>query len=328
MDTNRLLAHVAGLNEINKPAFRKTWNSVPLSKHVRLIDLDELTSNIVNDQNMGLLYAKYDETVAQAPSAKLQRKSVLAKARDLEKKMWHYWKSKIEHFIGKELGSGKQPAVLIGSSTFFKNQRTSIDIDTPYTFLAKESHEQMGQAIIRHNLDHYRDDIIAGTFDLSYLDADFLTRKRMQTEMTYTKKGYVTMPIPQIINSIELITQINYPRALYVSSEERHEKKLPAHSFAYIEEWLALVSAFPAIKVVKGRRGKRPFAELPKTLKAALTKPVYLYECLDVDDFIPYPTKDHIYKFVAGRPVRFHRMALIEQPLAKLQQLGVDVKFV
>jgi hypothetical protein len=106
MDTeinkNSIIAHVAGLTDHTKVEFYNIFKKSQLIKYVDIIDVDIITTKIIEDNNMEILFAKfeyYSERSKNQDLTQFENKSALTKAKQLEKKMFQYWKVKMEYYI-------------------------------------------------------------------------------------------------------------------------------------------------------------------------------------------------------------------------------------
>jgi hypothetical protein len=191
-----------------------------------------------------------------------------------------------------------------------------------------------------------KNDIIEGTFDLNYLDINFLIKKRMQLQTTYTKIGYVLMNLQPVINTIELNQQIEIPEIVYYASFIKYEKKIPIMSnmiYAYTKEWLALGSILitdPILHKVnqdnnyqinnesnleKGINNNGQFIRMNKEQAKKIQKGGYIYEIINTENFMPYPSKRNIYKYFTVKPIKINRVLYIDNVFDQLKNLKINV---
>lgn len=329
IDTSKIIGHIVGISTHDKNNFINVWNKSKLSKESNIIDLNLITEKILNDEKMGLLYNKYDEL----QNNKLKSNNI--KIKDLEKKMNDYWKVKMEYYLIKYLKNTEKNILLIGYISYFKNHKININLNIDTKYLVKVNIDDNIKKIIEYNLDNNKDDIINSNFDLNYLDKTFLSKTRLNIISIYKKLNYNLMTIGNIIKSIELNYFNDKPKILYYCSNILHDKKinLPISDIeynisAYTEDWMALISPYiedEIIDVQKGLKGKKKYVKLSNENKNKLNKVFYLYEILDINNFIPFPSKNNTYKYIISKPVKFSRMIEIDNVIDKLKCLDVDI---
>lgn len=354
MDTeinqNIIIGHIAGLTEQSKNELYKLINKSELSKHVEIIDVDIITTKIIDDNNMGTLFAKfefYSERSKDQNLSQTENKTALNKAKQLEKKMFQYWKVRMEYYINKITSSSNKKILLIGYLSFFKNHKIYLNLNIVPKFFIKVNYVGHAQSIIKHNLENSINDIIEGTFDLNYLDINFLVKKRIQLQTIYTKIGYALMSLSAIINTIELYTQINIPDVLYYASFTKYEKKIPIISniiHVYDKEWLALstilatdqtlnkinligsTNEINANNLEKGVNDNGLFIRMNNDQVKKMSKNGYIYEIIHTDNFMPFPTKRNVYKYFTVKPIKINRVLHIDNILQQLKKLNVNIE--
>ena len=248
INQNIIIGHIAGLTDTSKNELYEIVLKSSVFKHIEIIDTDIITAKIIDDNNMSTLFAKFEFYLERSKNQNIsqtENKSALLKSKQLEKKMFQYWKVRMEYYINKITSSSNKKILLIGYLSFFKNHKIYLNLNIVPKFFIKVNYINHAQSIIEYNLDNSKNDIIDGSFDLNYLDINFLIKKRMQLQTTYTKIGYVLMNLSSIINTIELYLQIEIPEILYYASFVKYDKKIPILSSmiqTYTKEWLALSS--------------------------------------------------------------------------------------
>ena len=171
---DKIICHIVGLNDDLKKIIN-IFNKKNLD--IEILDLDVITKKIVNDKYMNLMYNKYENLFEQSKK-KGSDKSLVKKYKDIEKKMNEYWKSKFSLILKRECNKiQKSNIILVGLNIHFKNHRINVKIDCKLLFFARLNLEENSRKVIESNLDNHRDEIIAGTFPLQYLDSEFLIKK-------------------------------------------------------------------------------------------------------------------------------------------------------
>jgi hypothetical protein len=354
MDTeinqNTIIGHIAGLTDHTKEELYRIYKKSQLSEYVDIIDADIITSKIVEDNNMGTLFAKfeyYTERSKDHSLSQMENKSALAKAKQLEKKMFQYWKAKMEYYINKIVSNTNKRILLIGYLSFFKNHRIYLNLDIKTKFFLKVDFVEHAKAIIKYNLENSKNDIIDGNFDLNFLDINFLVKKRIQLQTIYTKINYIIMSLTNIIKTIELNIQTDVPDVLYFASFVKYDKKIPVmHNTiqTYQQEWLALSSILVSENansnsnsntntennngIEKGVRDGKAYLKMTKEQIKKMSKNGYIYEITNTDNFLPFPSKHNVYKYFTVKPVKINRMLELPNIVEQIRNLNILIDIV
>lgn len=319
---DKIFCHIVGLNDELKKKIITILNSKDFN--LEIIDLDILTQKIINDKYMNLMYNKY-ETLFEKSKQKGSDKSLTDKYKDIEKKMNQYWKSKFEILLKRECNKIKKDnIILLGLNVHFKNNRINVKIDTKLKFFARLNLLDNAKKIIESNLDNHRDEIIAGTFPLQYLDSEFLIKKRQALQNIFTKLKYESKSITSIISIIvNNINKENIP-SLYISSYEKFDKKMKHDDrlIAYSIPWLSIMSLEKGFK--KGfRRNNAYIKEIQGSSLDDLNKECYLYE-VNNNNFY-YHENGHNVKFVSIDDVQIINTYYIEDIFNYMKDNGIKL---
>ena len=347
MDTeinqNIIFAHIAGLTVKSKEDLYIIFNKSYLKKYIDIIDIDTITNKIIEDQNMEILFSKFEYHLTRSKDKNLSQtetKLSLTKAKNIEKKMFQYWKVKMEYYINKITSNSHKKILLIGYISFFKNHRININLDIIPKFFIKVEYNQHAKSIIKYNLEISKEDIINGDFDLNYLDIDFLVKKRIQLQNIYSKINYMQYSLTSIINILELKYQIQIPDILYYASFIKYDKKIPILQnmiYTYTEEWLALSSILCSennynriedipTNVEKGiNKNGGIYLKLSKNKIKKFNNIGYLYEITNTETFLPSPTKNNIYKYMTIKPIKINRVLQIDNIYNQIKQLKINI---
>jgi hypothetical protein len=300
---NNILCHIVGLNDDIKNSIIKILNSKDFN--LSIIDLDNITQKIINDKNMNLMYNKY-ETIFEKSKMKGSDKSLNKKYKEIEKKMNQYWKNKFEIILKKECNKIKnKEIILLGLNIHFKNNRINVKIDCKLKFFSRLNLIDNAKKVIEYNLDNHRNEIIAGTFPLQYLDSEFLIKKREVLQSIYKIKNYESKSINSIIsiiyNNIDLNNKIKKIGNLYVSSFDKLTKKInnDERIISYTIPWMSIIGLDNEDNYKKGFKKNDGFIKQNKRGSFNnLRKKCYLYE-VDKDDFY-FHEKSHDIKFASS----------------------------
>ena len=338
--------------EINKDKFLDLINKSILGKKVNILDLDKITNKIITDKHMCLLYEKYNElnnSLDNQNNKIIEIKDINNKIKELEKKMNIYWKSKMEYHLTKQiklLSNKNKYILLVGYISYFKNHRIYLNLNINMKFFLNVDINNHVKDIINYNIDNFKNDIINGEFDLNFLNPSFLIKKRTNLMNIYNKIGYVNMNIDTIINTIELNTQIDIPDILYIVSDSKYDKKIPINNLsninnfliAYNDEWLALTSPHiininilnpnEPFNIIKGIKKNKPFIKINNNNIKILQNKFYLYEIINTDNFIAYPSKKNIYKYITSKFIKINRILEITNLYKQILDLDIDIEII
>lgn len=328
IDNSKIIGHIVGISTYDKDNFMKLIKKSCIYKEIDIIDLNIITEKILNDEKMALLYNKYEEL--------LDDKMKKIKIKDLEKKMNDYWKVKMIYYLRKYININTKKILLIGYISYFKNHKININLDIETKYLVKVNMNDNIKNIIEYNLDNNRDDIINSIFDLNYLDKEYLSKMRINVISIYKKLNYNLISLQNIIKSIELNYYNEKPKILYHCSTINHNKKILISSndddyyiSTYTEDWLAIVSPYiddnVTLNIQKGIKDKKKYVKLTKDNINDLNRTLYLYEILDTYNFVPYPSKNNIYKYISSKPIKINRMIEINNVIEHLNNLNIDI---
>lgn len=323
-----IFAHIAGLNEEGRNTLYTQ------AKAFSIIDLDEFTDKIVSDKNMSSMYDKCEYHLEKSKDlniSKLQQKQETDKCKDLERKMNAYWKTRIEKYLDTAVQLNSMPTIVIGYSSYFKNPKVTINVDTPLKFFQKVDLTSHAQHLIEMNLDNYREEIIEGVFPLEFLNHDTIIKKREALLQQYKKNGYQLDTINNILNSIHIANSSTLPSRLFYASSDEHPKKIPlinGRLVAYEEDWIAIVSTLAKDHqgIAKGFTSGKPYIkELKEGAFEIFKKPLYLYLISNTKYFAPIVTKNKVYKYHSSKAVPYTNKIYMENTLEKLQDLNIDM---
>lgn len=314
-----ILAHIVGLPNDYK---QQLLDDLTEFKNIVIVDLDKITQQIITEKNMITLYNKMEEITVKKIGIKTKR--------EIEGKINEYWKTKIDAHLLKEINKGHK-IICIGMSTYFKNHKIGIKIITPIKLIIKLNLIQNGKKIIKENLNKHHNEIVNGTFDLNYLNLDFLIKKREELQYTYEKMGYQL----KSYNDIYKIIQLGYlnvkAESLYFADYKNYTKTELAKKKninAYTSEWLAIVGLFSEYIAEKGIKNKKQYIKLINSpdVKEKLKEQIYIYYTSDTEFFMPDITNSNqIYKYISTKPIKKFTHALINDPLQRLKELNIII---
>jgi hypothetical protein len=274
------ICHIIGITQNMKDHFLNIINEE--FNNITIIDLDVLSSSIINDETMNKLYYKY--------SYYSKKNLDNNKSKNIEKKMETYWKNKMEWLLAKQIDS--KFTIIIGKNTYNRNSRIYINLQC-CKFIIKVDLIENAKQIIKYNLEKYKDDIIDGIFNLKYLEIDFIIKNRKDLEKLYIKKGYSLKHTNDIINFLKInINNNNNNDKLYIASTKKFDKKIYPDDnnelIAYNLSYLAIIAIYNNKYFESGFDNNEFF--IKETIKNGFkifNNGCYLY-IIDKNDFMYY----------------------------------------
>lgn len=324
---DKILCHIVGLNDELKKKIINLLNKDNFN--IEFIDLDFITNKIINDKYMNMMYNKY-ESIYEKSKEKGSDKTLAFKYKEIEKKMNQYWKSKFEIMLKRECQkSKKQNIILLGLNVHFKNSKISLKINCKLLLFARVNLIDNAKKIIENNLDNHRDEIIAGSFPLQYLDSNFLIKKRQALQNNFKKLGYETKSITSIIMIIinNLNNKIINIPDLYFASYEKLDKKIKKTNdriIAYSIPWLSIMALNKNFK--KGYQKNKAFIkQIGSGENNDLQKKCFLYQ-IDKNNFYYHENSNNI-KFASSIDSKIINTYIIDNISNYLTDNGIKIIF-
>ena len=302
-----VFCHIVGLNEELKEYLTESISSL----NFKIIDLDKITEDILNEKGMNEIYEDLDKNPK--------------KSKEIERKMSNYWKENFYFKLSKLVEDSKSRIILLGLSNFFKNNRVNIKIDSNLKFFVKVNLIKNAKNVIEKNLENHKSDIIDGLFPLEYLNISFLIKKREDLLNIYSKLGYEE----KLINNIIKIIKSNFDNIieddLYFGSMNKYNKLIKSKNIsAFTAPWLALLSSINN-KNLKGgfKKGKSFIRETKKDEIKHLDRECYLYK-VDKKNF--YKSEDGMgMKFISNNSVKIEESYYIKNILNYLKDNEIRI---
>lgn len=214
-----ILCHIVGINNLIKDSFIRTVESYNIS----IIDLDMITNEIRDNNKLKSMYRNYDKT----------------KNKNILKDIRLYWKTQFQDKLDEQL-TQHEHVILIGLSTYHRNNRVHINIDTNNKFFLKIDSHINAENIVQYNIDKYKDHIINGTFPLKYIDHHFLMKQRETLLNIYQRMNYKLKTIDAIKAWIVHNIKTNMEHSnIYIATKSKNI--IRSNSIGYHDKWLALL---------------------------------------------------------------------------------------
>ncbi len=233
-----IICHIVGITTLSKNKFLEDMKK--LGYHI--IDLDELSNNILRNSSMVQLFSQYQGF----------KETKNDKFKEIEKKMSIYWETSMEEGIISNINKSKKN-IIIGYSHHFRNINKRINVspnNKPIArFIIKVSKSDV-RNIIKYNLSKYQDDIIQGCYPLENIDFDFVFNNRIKIDATYEKNGYLPKTLDTIYTILNLSNKNIDGDGLWIASREPYNvssKIYPRKNdklFGFTDKIMALLSSF------------------------------------------------------------------------------------
>ena len=144
INISKIIAHISGFTENSKKYFFELFKKSNLYNNINIVDVDLITNNIITDKNMEILYSKFEYYSNSSKNNKL----FLEKSKELEKKMFLYWKVKMEYYINKIINNSNKKILLVGYLSYFKNHKINLNLPINTKFFIKVNHIEHAKSII------------------------------------------------------------------------------------------------------------------------------------------------------------------------------------
>ena len=225
---NNIICHIVGINNFIKEDFIKNINKLanPMDKHNNIIvkDLDTITNDIRNTKEMIDLNNSLNCTQKNSNN----HMNITKKIQDLWKTLFM---EKVDNIIKR---NNQQKIIFIGLSTFHKNHKLKININTKNKFFLNLDPKKNAQNVVQYNLEKYKKFIINGSFPIRYIDYQFLVDQRIHLIDIYKNLGfklksldniykwlkiYISQYSDQEINSTNINAIIGNTNKLFIGSQ-------------------------------------------------------------------------------------------------------------
>ena len=233
-----VICHIIGITSLTKNKFLDEMKIIGY----HIIDLDELSNNILRNSSMVQLFSQYQGF----------KETKNDKFKEVEKKMSIYWETSMEEGISCNINKSKKN-IIIGYSHHFRNINKRINVspnNKPIAkFIIKVSKSDV-RNIIKSNLSKYHDDIIQGCYPLENIDFDFVYNNRLKLDSIYEKNGYLPKTLDTIYTILNLSNKNIDGDGLWLASKEPYNvssKIYPRKNdklFGFTDKLMALLSSF------------------------------------------------------------------------------------
>ena len=234
-----IICHIVGITSLSKNKFLDDMKKIGY----HIIDLDELSNNILRNASMVQLYSQYQGF----------KNSKNDKFKEIDKKMSIYWETSMEEGIISNINNSKKN-IIIGYSHHFRNITKRINVspnNKPIAkFIIKVSKLDV-RNIIKNNLSKYQDDIIQGCYPLENIDFDFIYSNRQKIDLIYEKNGYLPKTLETIYTILNLSNKEIDGDGLWLSMQQPYNvgskiypKQKNDKLFGFTDKIMALLSSF------------------------------------------------------------------------------------
>lgn len=299
-----VVCHIAGIDQKLKDLIGKKYGNNP---EIIIDDLDILNQEIKDNEKMNYLFNQW---------TKFKEKNN-DKFKTIEKEMDRLWQNLFQdHIMDKINNNRNKRIVFYGDNNHYKHLSKKIDLPTTSRFYLKVDDKEHCHDLVKDYLLKFQDDIILGTFPLSFLDHSFIINRRKRISKYFHNWGYDLKNYDEIMDFLDLTINQKKMESLdylyyaskmpyYIGSNIHPEKDKTI--FAFSNPWEALEQLISTkIKVkLEIEEGKPIFKELKKGEFNKLKFKGYLYQ-LDKKTFIPNGKKN-LNKFKSNLPAKIFR---------------------
>ncbi len=296
-----IICHIVGIPNLLKNDFINKTQSMKYN----IIDLDEISNNILNNSTMEQMFKQYQHF----------KENKNDKYKDIDKKMSLYWEKTMIETIHYNVNKDKKN-IVIGYSHHYRNinKRINIPQTSPYSKFIIKINKYDIRNIITYNLDKHRNDIINGIYPLENIDYDYINTNRQKIDLIYEKNGYLPKTLDILYTILDLTTKSTDIDSLWISTKEPYNvgsKIYPNNKngnklFAFSDKLMALLSSFH----FSDDELEKSFDNITNTLKVKPKKEGILERMnekrylliVDKSTFIPHEKGNNV-KFFSQEPV-------------------------
>jgi len=294
-----VICHIAGVDKELKEMLTKSYGNNP---EIIIDNLDLVGDDIKEHKKMNYLYNQW---------ARFKEKSN-DKYKSIEKEMDKLWMNLLQDHIKDVINNNLNRRIIFyGNNNHYRHLSRKVDLPTASRFFLKVDPNKHCCDVVKGYLDDYQNDIIKGSFPLSYLDHKFISKRRERISKYYSNWGYDLKNTDEIMDFLDLTVNQKKMESLdylyyaskmpyYLSSNIHPESK--GNLYAYSNPWEALYTLIPKKVLIKsGIKNGEPFIKEERENEFLKLKfKGYLYH-LDKKTFIPMGKKNST-KFKSSLP--------------------------
>ena len=284
-----VVCHIAGIDKSTLDSIYKSYGNNP---EIVIGNLDEISEEIKENEKMNYLFNQW---------SKFKEKNN-DKYKSIEKEMDKHWMNLFQDNVSDIINNNKNKRIIfVGNNNHYRHLSRKIDLPTPSRFYLKVNNEKHCKDVVKGYMEDYIEDIVNGSFPLSYLDHKFIKNRRERISKYYHNWGYDLKDESEIMDFLDLtINQKKMETLDYLY----YASKMPYHSgsnihpdknnlYAYSNPWEALYTLIPNKVLVKtGIKNGEPFIKEERENEFGKLKfRGYLYQ-LDKKTFMPMGRKN------------------------------------
>lgn len=295
-----VICHIAGIDKELTNKIKKQYGNNP---EIILDDLDFIGEQIKDDKKMNYLFDQW---------TKFKDKNN-EKYKSVEKEMDRHWQNIFQDHVMDIINNNRNKRIIFfGNNNHYKHLSKKIDLPTASRFYLKTNIDEHCKNIVKNYLSDYEEDIINGSFPLSFLDHNFIKSRRSRISKYYENWGYDIKNEDEIVEFLDLtinqkkmetLNHLYYAsRMPYYPGANIHPEK--NNLVAYSNPWEALYELIPKKCQIKtGIKNGDPYIEEGKEAEfQKLRFKGYLYH-LDKKTFMPFGRKNSS-KFKSSLPAK------------------------
>jgi len=296
-----VLCHIAGINDELMGEIDKKYGNNP---EILIDNLDELNNSIKDNEKMNYLFRQW---------SKFKDKNN-DKYKSVEKEMDRQWQNLFQDHVMDIVNNNRNRRIIfVGDNNHYKHLSRKIELPTASRFYLKVNPKEHCRGIVNNYINMYKDDIVNGTFPLSFLDHKFLCNRRKRISKYFVNWGYELKDYDEILDFLDLTVnqkKMEMLDHLYIASKMPYHLGSSIHPdkdkniYGYSNPWDAINDMIPGKYKIKLEieNGKPIFREMKEGEFNKIKFKGYLYQ-LDKKTFIPMGKKDSS-KFKSSLPAR------------------------
>lgn len=307
-----ILFHLIILNPNSKEKIKNF-----IKQKYDIIDLDELTENILNKDTFQKNYKKYLNFKEKKND----------NFKEVDKKLTSIWETGIKEAIEQNLPE-KKKVVAIGFCHHYRLLSKKIEFNTNKFFL-DEDIKKTSKDIVKKNLDDNYEKIIAGAYLLENINYNYIKKKLKIIKESYLKSNYILKTEDEIYKIVNLSTQKINSNGLWISLKDDYKVNSLIHPtknylYSYLDPVYSLLSSIKFAKdLEKTYNNNRVHLKINnyEKCKKKLNTKRYLY-LIEKKGFIPFEKGKNI-KFFSQSPARILDKEEITNVYQKFKEINI-----
>lgn len=307
-----ILFHLIILNHYSKERIKNF-----IKGKYDIIDLDEMTETILNQDSFQKNYKKYLNFKEKKND----------NFKEISKKLTSIWEVGIKEAIQQNIPE-KKKVVFIGFSHHYRLLSKKINFDTNKFFLDDDI-KKASRDIVKKNLNNNYKKIIAGAYLLNNIDYHYIKKKLKLIKESYLKANYILKTEEEVYKIINLSTQKINSNGLWISMKDDYKINSMIHPtkdyiYSYLDPVYSLLSSIKFAKdLEKTYNNNKVHIKINNygKCKKKMNTKRYLY-LIEKKGFIPFEKGKNI-KFFSQSPAKILDKEEVKNVYNKFKEIEI-----